>query len=325
MKKTLLKTGQLLAAVLMLLTGILMIGKPVQAAGDRYYASVGPVTQTEWATNAATVTWKLDYESSNNTMKTAGYYVYLGENYQDYTLVGKTSATSYRLTGLTDGKEYYVRVEPYGEDGTAGNYSRATIETMPAQVKNFRQDVWWFFIKKLDVKWDPIKTADKITVSLFNSKGKQVGKTQVLSGYSTNASFSNMKDEVYTVKIQAFRTAGGKTWQTSISSIQCFNQARITSARVSKKKLTVKWGKVRGATGYDIYVSTRPKSGYKKVKSVKGSVSKVTLPKFKGKSFNPKKKYYIYVETKKKNGKKINRSGGLYFWNSKDTSYGYLN
>lgn len=326
MKKTLLKTRQLWAVMLMLLTGILILGKSasVQAADSYYYASVDSLTQTEWATNAATVTWQLAYESSSNTMKTAGYNIYLGEDYQNYTLVGKSTTTSYRLTGLADGREYYVRVEPYGEDGTVGNYSRVTVETMPAQVKNFKQDVWWFFIKKLDVKWDRIDTADKITVSLFNSKGKKVGKTQTLSGYSTSASFSNMKDEVYTVKIQAFRTAGGKTWQTPVASIQCFNQARISSAKVAKKKLTVKWGKVKGATGYDIYVSTKPKKGYKKVKSVGAGTSKVTLSKFNGKAFNAKKTYYIYVETKKKNGKKVNKSGRLYYWNSKDTSYGYF-
>lgn len=328
MKKTLLKTGRLLAVMLMLLAGILTLGKssPAQAADSRYYAaSVSSLTQTEWATNAATVTWQLGYESSINTMKTAGYNIYLGEDYQNYTLVGKSTTTSYRLTGLADGKEYSVRIEPYGEDGSVGSYQRITVETMPAQVKNFQQDVWWFFIKKLQVKWDRIDTADKIIVTLYNSKGKKVGKAQTLSGSSTSASFSNMKDAVYTVKIQAFRTAGGKTWQTPVASIQCFNQARISSAKVSGKKLTVKWGKVTGATGYDVYVSTKPKTGYKKVKSVGAGTTKVTISKLGKKSFSSKKTYYVYVETKKKNGKKVNKSGHLYYWNTKNTAYGYLN
>jgi hypothetical protein len=133
-----------------------------------------------------------------------------------------------------------------------------------------------------------------------------------------------MKDEVYTVKIQASKTVNGQTYTTPVSSIQCFNQARITSAKVSKKKLTVRWGKVGGATGYDVYVSTKPTTGYKKVKSVGKNVTKVTIPKLKGKAFSSKKTYYVYVETKKKNGKKVNKSGRLYYWDTRSSNFGYF-
>lgn len=325
MKKNIWHTRKLLA-ILLLLAGVLLIGKTsAKAAESRYYASISNLVQEEWGTNTAGITWKLEYEGSSNTVKTAGYNIYLGTDYSNVALVGTSSSTSYRFTGLEAGKKYYVKVVPCGEDGSEGSYRSFALETMPAQVKNFHQDVWWFFIKKLDVTWDRIDTADKIVVSLYNSKGKRVGKAQTLPGYSTSASFSKMKDEVYTVKIQAFRTAGGKTWQTPVSSIKCFNQARITYSKVVKNKLTVKWGKVKGATGYDIYVSTKPKKGYKKVKSVKAGTSKVTLSRFNRKAFNPKKTYYIYVETKIKNGKKINKSSALYYWNTKDSSDGYLN
>jgi outer membrane protein assembly factor BamE (lipoprotein component of BamABCDE complex) len=240
------------------------------------------------------------------------------------TLVATTFTNYYTLTNLTEGKEYIVTVEPVGADGSVGNISSAYIETIPATVKNFRQERWYYFIHILDVAWDRIDTADKITVTLYNSKGKKVGKSQELSGSSTSTSFSNMKDEVYTVKIQASKTVNGKTYTTAVSSIQCFNQARITSAKVSKKKLTVRWGKIGGATGYDIYVSTKPTTGYKKVKSVGKNVTKVTIPKLKGKAFSSKKTYYVYVETKKKNGKKVSKSGRLYYWNTKNTGYGYF-
>ena len=59
------------------------------------------------------------------------------------------------------------------------------------------------------------------------------------------------------------------------------------------------------------------KKGYKKVKSVGKNTTKLTIRKFKGKKINPKKTYYMYVETKKKNGSKVNKSGRLYYWNTK--------
>ena len=317
------KTIRILITALMFLTGTLVITSGAQAADSRYYVSMEAPAQTQYGTDNAVISWKLSYISSSNTTHTAGYNIYLGEDYGSTKLFAKTPNTFYKITGLEDGKKYYVKVEPYAADGSIGSGRSLTIETMPARVKNFRQERWWYFINMLEVAWDRIETADTVNISLYNSKGKKV-QSKILSPSSSSVSFSKMKDEVYTVKIQASRTINGNTWQTPVSTIQCFNQARISSAKVSKKKLTVKWKKVGGATGYDIYVSTKQKSGYKKLKSVGKNTTKATFSKFKGKSFNPKKTYYIYIETKKKNGKRIDKSGRLYYWNTKNTATGYF-
>ena len=317
------KTIRILITALMFLTGTLVITSGAQAADSRYYVSMEAPAQTQYGTDNAVISWKLSYISSSNTTETAGYNIYLGEDYGSTKLFAKTPNTFYKITGLEDGKKYYVKIEPYAADGSIGSGRSLTIETMPARVKNFRQERWWYFINMLEVAWDRIETADTVNISLYNSKGKKV-QSKILSPSSSSVSFSKMKDEVYTVKIQASRTINGNTWQTPVSTIQCFNQARISSAKVSKKKLTVKWKKVGGATGYDIYVSTKQKSGYKKLKSVGKNTTKATFSKFKGKSFNPKKTYYIYIETKKKNGKRIDKSGRLYYWNTKNTATGYF-
>ena len=317
------KTIRILITALMFLTGTLVITSGAQAADSRYYVSMEAPAQTQYGTDNAVISWKLSYISSSNTTETAGYNIYLGEDYGSTKLFAKTPNTFYKITGLEDGKKYYVKVEPYAADGSIGSGRSLTIETMPARVKNFRQERWWYLINMLEVAWDRIETADTVNISLYNSKGKKV-QSKILSPSSSSVSFSKMKDEVYTVKIQASRTINGNTWQTPVSTIQCFNQARISSAKVSKKKLTVKWKKVGGATGYDIYVSTKQKSGYKKLKSVGKNTTKATFSKFKGKSFNPKKTYYIYIETKKKNGKRIDKSGRLYYWNTKNTATGYF-
>ena len=317
------KTIRILITALMFLTGTLVITSGAQAADSRYYVSMEAPAQTQYGTDNAVISWKLSYISSSNTTETAGYNIYLGEDYGSTKLFAKTPNTFYKITGLEDGKKYYVKVEPYAADGSIGSGRSLTIDTMPARVKNFRQERWWYFINMLEVAWDRIETADTVNISLYNSKGKKV-QSKILSPSSSSVSFSKMKDEVYTVKIQASRTINGNTWQTPVSTIQCFNQARISSAKVSKKKLTVKWKKVGGATGYDIYVSTKQKSGYKKLKSVGKNTTKATFSKFKGKSFNPKKTYYIYIETKKKNGKRIDKSGRLYYWNTKNTATGYF-
>ena len=88
--------------------------------------------------------------------------------------------------------------------------------------------------------------------------------------------------------------------------------------------VTLKWAKINGATSYDVYVSTSKTKGYKKVKTVGKSKSSVTIKKFKGKKIKKSKKYYVYVAAAKKVGKKRYDSGRLYYWNSKDTKYGYF-
>lgn len=303
--------------------------KQVQAANSEYYSvSVRNFQQTDWGKTTATVSWDVQ-EYSSNTEATAGYNIWLGTSNRssEMKMVGTTTEKSYTLRNLQDGKYYYVKVEPFSTSGKTYSYmSSERIETIPAAVHNFRQECWWYFINKLEVTWDKVETADRVEVTLYNSKGRRVGKTQKLNSYAYSASFDKMKDEVYTVTIQAFKTVNGKTYATPKAKIQCFNQARIkeTSIKVKKGSLSFQWGKVGGASGYDVYISTKPKKGYKKVKSVGKNTTKLTIRKFKGKKINPKKTYYMYVETKKKNGSKVNKSGRLYYWNTKSKNFGYF-
>jgi len=74
---------------------------------------------------------------------------------------------------------------------------------------------------------------------------------------------------------------------------------------------------VNGATGYAIYVSTRPSSGYKLVKTVGAGKKSATIKKFKGKAFNKNQKYYVYVKTLKDLGGTVLSSRQAYCWNTK--------
>lgn len=70
-----------------------------------------------------------------------------------------------------------------------------------------------------------------------------------------------------------------------------------------KKKATVKWKKVTGAAGYEIWRSTKKTKGFKRVKTI----TKGSTVKFINKSLKGKKAYYYKVRAYKKdaNGNKI--------------------
>lgn len=66
------------------------------------------------------------------------------------------------------------------------------------------------------------------------------------------------------------------------------------------KSLSISWKRRKEATGYEVYVSTKKSSGYKKVKTItKNSTVKYTKKKLKR-----KKKYYVKVRAYKKVGSK---------------------
>ncbi len=314
---------RLFLVMALILAGVLAVPSMKAEAARNYPDTVSRIQQTYMGTNQVSISWTPASNSSNYYAQAAGYNIYVGtENAFDHaTPVGQASSTdtSYTISNLADGTEYCVWVVPYAAGGATPSYvSYTRVETIPATIKNFHQAKWWYILKSLDVEWDK-SNADSYEVKLYNYKGKCVA-TQNLNGYSHNASFSHMKDEVYTVTVRASKNVNGQTYWTPVSRIQCFNQARIKSLKAKKGKLTIKWGKVGGATGYDIYVSTSPKSGYKKVKTLGKKKSSFTLKKFKGKKINGKKKYYVVVETRKG----ANKSGKLYYWTSNRSNFGYL-
>lgn len=72
----------------------------------------------------------------------------------------------------------------------------------------------------------------------------------------------------------------------------------------TKKKvrgIKISWGKVKNATGYDVYLGTKKKGTYKKVASVSGKKKSATIKKY-GKKSIQKKAYYYYVVAKCKDG-----------------------
>lgn len=74
-------------------------------------------------------------------------------------------------------------------------------------------------------------------------------------------------------------------------------KTKITSGKATKGKVTLKWKKVAGAAGYEVYRSTKKGSGYTKLATItKGSTVKLT-----DKTVKAGKKYYYKVRAYKTN------------------------
>lgn len=76
----------------------------------------------------------------------------------------------------------------------------------------------------------------------------------------------------------------------------------ITTVKSQKNKITLKWKKVSGVNGYEIFRATSKNGKYKKIATVT-KASKVT---YTNKKLKSDKKYYYKIRTYKKvNGKKV--------------------
>ena len=311
------KSIQKLFAALFVMAATLILTPSVDAKAA--------LTQVNPAKDSITVQWEPEDRVIN-------YMVYVGTSSSDAALAATlpATATSYKIANLPAGVERYVKVEytyksSYGDkvyDSSVGSIWDA--RTIPVVVNNVKQERWYYYLKSFNVEWDKLEAADSYEYELYNSKGKKL-KSGTTSSTSISHSKKVSNNMIYKVRVRATSKVAGQTYTTAWSPYcYCFTQPRVKSVKVSGNKLTVKWQKITGATGYDIYVSTKKTKGYKKVKSVGKNASSVTIKKFKGKKFKSSKRYYVYVAaTKKANGKKYD-SGRLYYWNSKDTSSGYF-
>lgn len=294
------------------------MGSATVKAATGYISSL---QQTGADKHAITVSWTPVSDATSYNVYCKDY----SKGYaSEFVFAGSTSAASYTVTGLDDGMTYDIKVAPVNAAGEGYGRSCYDVKTLPDKLDGLHQEKWWYWIKQLDVAWEKQTAVDGYEVVLYDDKGKKVTKEIIDSRYSTSVTFSKMKDKVYNVKARSYMTWNDKKYYSSWSSIYCLNQARITKAKVSGNKLSVKWGQISGATSYEVYVSTKPTSGYKKVATVSKSKNSCTVKKLKGKKFSAKKKYYVYVKTICKKGKTKNTSGALYYWNTKNSGYGYL-
>ena len=129
---------------------------------------------------------------------------------------------------------------------------------------------------------------------IYTSAGQYVGKTT-----STSYTVNNLKtNKKYSYIVRADLLGNYNTAYTVVRSAKPIPAAPKISTKAGKKKITVKWKKVSGATGYYVYRATKSTGKYKKVKSTTSKSWTNTKLK-KGKKYYYKVKAYRKVSSKK--------------------------
>ena len=307
------KTLRNLAVMFVMAMTFMLTGISADAAG---------VVQTAQTQNAVTVMWQQEDDALE-------YYVAIGD---DYTAASSAqpvtvpaSVNSYTFRNLKPGTQYYVKITykyQSSYSGTIYTYPLGStdIKTLPGKVTNVNQHKWWYYSEYVDVAWDDQTGVDGFEYTVKDSKKRTYLKN---ASVGDGCSFKVKNNMVYSITVRAYSMINGqKYYGEESATAYLFTQPMVKSAKISAGQLKIKWNKVNGVTGYDVYVSTKEKSGYKKVKSLKKSATSLTVKKLKGKKFKANKKYYVYIVAKKKVGKRTYTSGRHYTYEAK---YGRLN
>lgn len=298
------------AAIFVASVMVCILAMAVQPA-KAYAASV---TQTGATASSITISW----EDQNDGKKTIeNYKVSWGPEYTyTNTVTLPATTTSHTLTGLNTGSNYSVKVtydytSSYGSKYTDSYVGIAQVATRVVKPTGVKQVKWWYYIKNVEFTWDVQKAATGVEWKLCKaSTGKKVkgGTSTYPSSSFTASKISN--NVVYTAQVRVKDKYGWSPWS---DKAYLFTQPMLTKkTKATNGKLTIAWGKINGATGYQVFVSNKEKSGYKKVATLKSTKSSYALKKFKGKKISKSKTYYAYIVATKKVGGKTYTSGKLY-------------
>jgi len=312
------------------------------------------ITQTDTEKTSVTVEWEAPSNENN------GYYLYVFdtdiessdrqakiENKEYYATVDPTQ-TTYTITDLNPGdtKKLYIYYDHPSYDGTTiytyqvGNLD---IKTVPDKVANVRQDKWWYYIGSVDATWDAQKV-NGYDYEFYNAKNELLkADTKNYNSEHNICSLEKVKNnQMYYVRVRAFqnlnntsddsqRVYGEWSGKSVLFTQPMINTASVTSStkkvngkKVTTNKLNIKFDKVSGMTSYQIYVSTKEKSGYKLVKTLASDKNSASITKIGDTKIKKNKTYYVYVVGVRKTKKGNKYTSGRHYTvsvNSKSSSF----
>jgi GH25 family lysozyme M1 (1,4-beta-N-acetylmuramidase)/fibronectin type 3 domain-containing protein len=268
---------------------------------DFWYKDTSAQT-TDLAMTANTATSaSLSWSAAGDAM---GYRVYRYDTAQKkYVYLASTTKKSYTDSTLASGTEYQYKVRGYWTIGGTkyfGAYSSVlTAATKPAQTKNVAAETG--SSTSVNLAWSKVTGATGYQIYRLNASTGKYEKAATVKGVSalsyTDAGLATGTE--YQYKVRAYKTSDGTNYFGSFSTvIQAVTKpAQVKSLKLStaSSAITLTWGKVSGATGYQIYRLNTTTGKYEKVKTVKGAATctyKNTGLK-KGKAYTYKVRAYM--------------------------------
>ena len=316
MKKTFLKkvkTG--LAVALALAIGIAFMPLNTMEAHAASFSTAGSVSGI-YVSGCSDSSIKLKWNAYDMA---TGYEVYkCSKKDGEFKLMNSVNAPKFKRTGLTPNKTCYYKVRAfYKKSNGTYSYSQysAVIAATPIKFSKVKVDGFKRSGRtycSITLSWKRVPGAEGYEV--YKSATKKGPYTKLKSSKKTKFKRTKLTtNKRCYYKVRAYKKVKGKTVYTKFSKVVRATPKLKTpgiSVASSKTGITVSWGKIKGATGYEVLRATSQNGEYKKVKSTSGTSftnSSVTT----NKDYYYKVKAYRKVEGSKKYSKSSAPKGGV--------------
>ena len=295
----------------LLLSGLLalLMGQKVSAYG--YDETIDHLVQTGLTKDSITI----EFETSGLQKVTI---LVSGGGETEYREAGTMDVTdgknSYTITGLKEGTRYSVKVKKDTENWPSK--SQYEMRTKLEEPQLYAEQ-WYKIIKKVSFsEKERSEVVDNYEYQFCNYK-KKVSDKGTCKGWGLEQSIEN--NQVYYLRFRAnAKGIGEQTYKTDWFETIAFCQPDVKNASLrkaggsNKGQMTVQWEKQKGVAGYEVYISqdkNADRSTFKKVAAVGRNQTRASIKKL-----DPKKTYYVLVQSVVKyNGAKV-RSGLTYCW-----------
>lgn len=176
------------------------------------------------------------------------------------------------------GTTYYYKIRAVYTNGQLGEPTNAMSGCALAQTK--LSYVKSSSSKRIELGWESVSGSDGYLIFRKEGNGKfeQVGKV-TSGGTLTYVDKVKSNNKAYTYKVQAYSMSGDMQGTGEFSEEKTGKSVAKTSitdiSTVNATTLKLTWKKIGGASGYEIYRSTKKDKGYKKIATI-DSGKKVT-------------------------------------------------
>ncbi len=177
---------------------------------------------------------------------------------QKWVYMKTVTDTSYTNTGLTAGTSYQYRVRALGSGSATGDWSD-TFTAFAKCDKVTMNSTYTAKSNQITFSWNKVNGADGYKVYRYNSgTGKWDRIATVASGVTSRTDKGHNPNSKHTYAVQAYKNYNGAQCHGEMSNplYTVCAPAQVTIGSgfgYTTSSVTVRWSKVTGATGYEIY------------------------------------------------------------------------
>ena len=252
------------------------------------------VSKPETTVKTATATGNVNVRKGPSTNYTSLGVLKVGQKVE---ILGTDSATGWYKIKYNNGYGYvsnkYLKIDSSNQQSTT--LSKPTVKASSSSYNSNK------------LSWNKVTGSSGYEVLRATSKTGTYKSVKTITSGST-VSYTDTKlatGKTYYYKVRAYRTVDKKKVYSSYSSVVSAKPVLKTpSVKLTSgsKKATIKWEKISGASGYEVYRATSKSGKYSKIKTI----TKNSTVSYVNSSLTKNKTYYYKVRAYRTvNGKKI--------------------